>query len=301
MEIVSFVILHYRDRETTDACVQSILRLEGQERIRIVIVDNDIDQDAALRQELAEAYRSNPRITVLPVHENGGFSYANNQGYRYSRETLGASCIIAANNDVEFIQPDFLERMEKSCREHPCHVLGPDVIRRGNREHQNPVDTRIRTREEAAYTVRMNRLAQNYYPVLYPVLYWKLKREEQVRLRQKKENETFYQNVQENIVPFGACLIFTKAFTEREELAFTPETRFFYEEYILTYRCRKKGYRTIYDPALKVLHESGAETKKTFGSERKRLRFMLERTEQAAKIYLEMLLEDSRCAKKRKK
>ena len=44
MNIVSFVILHYKDAEVTDACIQSILAMEQQERIRIVVVDNDIEE-----------------------------------------------------------------------------------------------------------------------------------------------------------------------------------------------------------------------------------------------------------------
>ena len=40
MEYVSFVILHYKDYSVTDTCVRSILAMEQQERIRIVIVDN---------------------------------------------------------------------------------------------------------------------------------------------------------------------------------------------------------------------------------------------------------------------
>ena len=36
MDFVSFVILHYKDSRVTDICVQSILAMEQQERIRIV-------------------------------------------------------------------------------------------------------------------------------------------------------------------------------------------------------------------------------------------------------------------------
>lgn len=292
MEIVSFVILHYKDIEVTDRCVQSILQMDDpMQRIRIVIVDNDIGEEQEKRQQLQKRYEKDYRITVLPVKENGGFSYANNKGYQFARETQKASYIIVLNNDIEFPQKDFLECLAVSYGKHPCHILGPDVIRQSTGEHQNPMDTRLRTREEAEFTVRMNRLALKLYPVLYQLLYWKLKRDEKTKLQQKKENDTFYRTVQEDIVPFGACLIFTPDFVKQEKLAFTPETRFFYEEYILTERCRKNGYRTVYDPALTVYHESGAATKTTFGSERKRMRFMLKRTAEAAEVYMK-LLED---------
>lgn len=289
MEIVSFVILHYGDRETTDACVQSILRLKGQERIRIVIVDNDIEKEERQRRRLCMRYQENSRITVLLVQEGGGFSHGNNLGYQYAREVLGASCILVLNNDIQFPQAEFLELLEKSIRKHPCHVLGPDVIRQSTGEHQNPMDTRIRTRKEAAYTVRMNRLALKCYSLIYPLLYLNLKKEEKRRLRRASEREDYYGKLHRGIVPFGACLIFTPDFVKREALAFTPETQFYYEEYLLTRRCQYKGYHTLYDPSLKVLHESGAATRATFRQERRRIRFLLERTAEAGKIYLDYL------------
>ncbi len=210
MEMVSFVILHYKDIEVTDRCVHSILQMDDPEnRIRILIVDNDIREKREKRQQLQFRYGQDSRITVLPIMENGGFSYANNKGYRLAREQEEISYIIVLNNDIEFPQKNFLELLDKSYEQHPCHILGPDIIRQGTGEHQNPMDTRLRTREEAQFTVRMNRLALKFYPVLYPLVSWKLNLEEKARLQQKAENETFYQTVQENIVPFGACLIFT--------------------------------------------------------------------------------------------
>lgn len=292
MEIVSFVILHFRDRNITDASVKSILQMEDQEQIRIVIVDNDINKTEEERRELSERYQDNSRIFVLPVYENGGFSYANNQGYRYSREKLKASYIIVLNNDVQFLQTDFLRLLKKSYGEHPCHVLGPDIICEKTRIHQNPMDVHIRTREEAEYTVHMNRLALKLYPIVYPIVSRELKRAEKQALQQRRKNGIFYQKRQEEKVLFGACLIFTPEFIKQEELAFAPETQFFYEEYILAYRCQKKGYHVVYDPALKVLHKNSSETNTAFKNKQKRLRFRLERTAEACEVYLKLLLED---------
>ena len=53
MDYISFVILHYKDIKVTDTCVQSILAMEQQERIRIVIVDNDIQKSEKDRKELS--------------------------------------------------------------------------------------------------------------------------------------------------------------------------------------------------------------------------------------------------------
>lgn len=89
MEYVSFVILHYKDYSVTDTCVRSILAMEQQERIRIVIVDNDIQKKEKDRQELLQKYQGNSRIKVLQIKENGGFSYANNQGISTPENILG--------------------------------------------------------------------------------------------------------------------------------------------------------------------------------------------------------------------
>ena len=88
MDYISFVILHYKDIKVTDTCVQSILAMEQQERIRIVIVDNDIQKSEKDRKELSLKYQENSQIKILQIKENGGFSYANNQGYQYWKKAI---------------------------------------------------------------------------------------------------------------------------------------------------------------------------------------------------------------------
>ena len=67
MDYISFVILHYKDIKVTDTCVQSILAMEQQERIRIVIVDNDIQKSEKDRKELSLKYQENSQIKILQI------------------------------------------------------------------------------------------------------------------------------------------------------------------------------------------------------------------------------------------
>ena len=261
--------------------------MEHQERIEIVIVDNDIKETASKRKKLLQSYQSVPNMHVIQIEENGGFSHANNIGYSFAREKLGASFILVLNNDIEFTQKGFVEKLDHSYEQNPCYVLGPDIVKASNREHQNPLDTRVRTKEEVEYTIRMNRFALRWYPVLYPLLCLQEKYTEKKSVAQKKKHEDFYTSVQKDIVPFGACVIFTPKFIEREEKAFDPETQFYYEEYILALRCKRKGYEIGYDPGLQVLHEGGAVTRKKFGSEWKRRQFMIQKILEACEVYLE--------------
>lgn len=289
MDKVCFVILHYRDFASTKASVQSILKMDLQENVHIVIVDNDLHEPPEFRKRLQKKYKSLKNVNVLQIHEDGGFSYANNQGYRYAREVLGAKYIIVLNNDIEFTQKDFVHRLFLIQQERQCHILAPDIVRRGTEEHQNPMDVRVRTKKEAEFTIRMNRIGLRFYAVLYPVLYWNFKREEERKRSSMAGKKDYYASAQEGIVPFGACLIFMPLFVEREERAFDPETQFFYEEYILAYRCQTKEYQIVYEPALKVLHENGAATKKSYANEKQRLRFVMERTLAACEVYFGLL------------
>ena len=192
------------------------------------------------------------------------------------------------NNDIEFTQKDFLQQMVQSWKKDPCHIIGIDIIRKSTGEHQNPMDTLLRTREEAEHTIRMNRQALKHYQLLYPLLYWNFHRLQKVATARRKDDAT-YASMQKDIVPFGACLIFTPDFVRNEQLAFTPETRFYYEEYILANRCRKKGYHIHYIPTMKVWHESGKATEVSYRKEKEKLRFVMERTAEACEVYLRTL------------
>ena len=288
---IAFIILHYADRTVTDRCVQSILRMDGADRLQIVIIDNDGRLTDGERETLAAHFKQQgeilkDHITVIRCPAGTGFSRANNFGYAFAREQLGADCIVICNNDIEFVQPDFTARLGRSLRRMNCHVLGPNVVHAGSLEPQNPMDERIRTKEEARYTVRMNRAAMKALPVVYPVLKIQMKRQEKKRLQKKRKNIDYYRQPHKHIVPFGACLIFTPLFVEKEERAFEPETQFYYEEYILTERCFRKGYETGYDPMLKVIHESGSATKESLRSGMKKMRFLMENTASACEVYL---------------
>lgn len=317
---VAFAILHYGDVHVTDACVRSILRLDGQERIKIVVVDNDVDKPAAARDRFSVRYRRHPSVTVLRIEKDepprgkfpGGFSYGNNVGYAYARDALKAGFIVVCNNDIEFAQRDFLARLDRAYSEHP-YVISPDIVRGGTGEHQSPLGTELPTEKRVGFTIRTNRLALAAYPLTYlPVkaLLNYYERGQAARMETPR--------AQTGVIPFGACIIFTPDFAAREEKAFEPETRFFYEEYLLTLRCRRLGYPVVYDPSLRVLHESGAATRertasrkegkaaqsvgKTEGADMeelsltgkaahlqhdvRRTKFQLERTAEAAAIYL---------------
>ena len=109
--------------------------------------------------------------------------------------------------------------------------------------------------------------------------------------RRKTAEIDFYEKEQKNVVPFGACLIFTPLFTKEQGEAFAPETMFFYEEYLLKLRCDRLQYRILYSPEVWVEHESGHATRSALKKTRRQLKFQLEQTAGAASVYLRELTE----------
>lgn len=57
----------------------------------------------------------------------------------YARNTIKADCIVAMNNDIEFIQPDFIERLEAVIEGLSFFVIGLKVIKASSGECQNPI------------------------------------------------------------------------------------------------------------------------------------------------------------------
>lgn len=288
MEKVGFVVLHFGDWGITDLCLDSIKELDGFGETRVLVVDNEVRKSPEERERTRIHFEAEPNVRVLRNEGEGGFSEANNLGYAYARDVLGCRFILVLNNDVTFVQKDFLARLERVYEKRPCEVLAPDIVRASTGVHQNPLDARIRTENEVLYTIRMNEMALRTYAVSGKLLPKMEARSEEADGQLRQKNWGYFARPEEDIVPFGACLIFTPRFVEKEREAFVPKTQFFYEEYLLALRCQREGYLVRYDPELRVLHESGKATK-TLGPTSAQTRFKLERTLEAAKVYLKYL------------
>ncbi|MBO4997260.1 MAG: glycosyltransferase family 2 protein [Lachnospira sp.] len=283
MSRVGFVLLHYGDVSVTKECIDSILQLETKDMIHIVVVDNDWNKPADKRELLQSLYAGYNNITIIPIMENRGFSYANNQGYQYLKKHYEPQYIVISNNDILFCQKDFLSRLQESHEQEAYAVLAPDIIGRDSGEHQNPIDTKLRTKGQASYTIAMNRICLTLFPIVYPFI--------RGRFQKKPVNEQHKEILQrvDNIVPCGACLVLSKEFIEQEIKVFYPETQFYYEEYILYYNCQNKGYRIVYDPSIQVIHGDGVATKKKTVTDKGKIKFIMKHTMKSAKIYKKLI------------
>lgn len=94
-------------------------------------------------------------------------------------------------------------------------------------------------------------------------------------------------NRQENVVLSGSCLIFSKEFMACNQKLFEPETFFFHEEDILTTKCLKNNWKTLYMPDIHVKHLEGASTNEK--GYYQKMKFRYGNFIKAAEIYLKYL------------
>lgn len=227
----------------------------------VVIVDNASPNSTGPELELL--YRDNENIKVILQEQNVGFAKGNNIGYHYAKHEMGAECIICANNDVYFIQKDFLNRVENLCKSSPADVIGPD-IRTYQDVHQNP----LRATRLSAKQFRRKHLIK--YGWLF---YWRLRKifpfltfGEKMGAKATKQNIAGrnYKDEQDNIVLQGACILFMQGYVENEEDAFVSDTFMYMEEDLLAYKCLINGYSMKYIPSMYIFHAESLSTVESF-------------------------------------
>jgi N-acetylglucosaminyl-diphospho-decaprenol L-rhamnosyltransferase len=104
---ISCIILNYNDAETTISLVNSMVNYEILDSI--VIVDNcSTDESASRLQAIARG-----KVHFISTEKNGGYGYGNNQGIRYAYGSLHASHVLIANPDVK-VTEECIQAMKDS-------------------------------------------------------------------------------------------------------------------------------------------------------------------------------------------
>ena len=273
-----FIILHYNVIKETENCISSILSLHDYEQVKIIVVDNCSPNGSGI--QLMKKYEGNEQITVLLNQRNEGFSRGNNLGCEYAIEKYHPQFLIVTNNDVEFRQKNTLELILKEYEKNAYDILAVDIYNPQKEVHQNPLGKDCPSIGAINKTIKLNKIFLKYYRFLYPIvlLYFS-----------KKARDSEYKTYQQNVVPMGACLIFSNKMYEDKKKIFDPETNFYYEEYILTHWCITNQKKIVYTPNIQVFHLEGKATATWDEKNRKKIKLKMEHTLHAAKIYRELL------------
>lgn len=119
---VSVIIPSYNSLEDLKECVESLLDLNAQKWLEIIVIDNDSDQQVV--KYLSDLKREN-KIKLMLNKVNYGFSYAINQGISLADSE---NDILLLNNDA-IVTPGAIENMQKYSQKIPqCGIIIPQQI-----------------------------------------------------------------------------------------------------------------------------------------------------------------------------
>lgn len=286
---ICFVVLNYKDHESTVNCVNSLLRLKSHNDIHIIIVDNHSENESVA--ELNKAFARYENIVILENDENTGFARGHNLGYAYAKRRLNADVIICLNNDTYIKDEAFLEPLDALCEEGRFGVIGPDILDL-NGKHINPIRDALFTRKQARY--KALNFEREYLQACVPFLkgmfgkYVKVRRSLGMKSVPKTKPERTVSRI--NVVLHGAAVIFMKKYIDMFDDAFYPGTFLYVEEDILCLRCKKYGVESLYCPEMRLIHVHG------FGNEPsdvKLLRKALRYKTKSWREYMRLLSDDS--------
>lgn len=278
MGCICFVILHYNGIDDTEKCIQSIKQLDGQQDIRIVIVDNASPNGTG--QQLQERYAKDEITDVILRKENDGFSRGNNAGCVYAMKKWNPDFLVVANNDVIFAQREFTGLIRATYEKEPFAVLGPDIYDPDRKIHQSPISDTLPDTRQIGRTLFLNRVVLAAFPFFYPLMK-RYFRNLEVRAGLPHDRDW------NDVCVMGACLIFSKEYFRERDKVFAPETRFYYEESIMLLWCRRHQKTVLYRPALQILHMEGRATETVDEDNRNKIKFRMRNIVEAAKIYRE--------------
>ncbi len=231
---VSIIVVSYRVRDYTLACLESVRAYAGRCSVETILVDN------ASRDGTVEAVRARfPEVRLIENDANLGFTVANNQGIRVST----GRHLLLLNSDAE-VREGSLETMSSHMDTHPdVGILGPRLVYADD-SHQlsvNPFPGAWGTTTQFLMLARM-----------FPESRWLAPHRHALEPRD-------YPRATDVDWVSGACLLARR--TTLEEIGLLDETFFiYYEETDLCRRAKDAGWRVVYDPATTVLHHGQKTT-----------------------------------------
>ena len=230
---LSIVTVAHNTLPAVRGLLDSIRASEAPFEIEALVVDSGMDGTAAMvRAEY-------PEVTVLEAPENPGYSAANNLALR----RVGGRYVLLLNPDTLLPKDGLARAVERIEREPEIGVLGVKLVR-GDGSLDRACRRSFPTPENALY--HFLRL-----PRLFP-------RSE----RFGRYNLTYLDPDQEYEVDAVAGSFMLLRRTVLERIGLLDEVFWMYgEDLDLCWRAREAGWRTLYFPAVRVLHLKGESSK----------------------------------------
>lgn len=257
----TYLVLHYKNADVTEQCLDSLLNLDSQD-FNMVVVDNASNNGSY--ETLLEKYGENARIHFIKNEENLGYAAGNNVGFRYAKEKLGADWIVLLNNDVVVEQRDFQQKIQEEYGRSSFYLAGPDIVTpEGNSQNPYLMDCPDKK------TIR-KKLLHDY--IVLGLM--KVRLQQALKKLLHYDGSIFQPNEIATIEDFhgvlhGSCLIFSPDFI-REFNGLYGGTFLYCEEEILCYILNRLKCRYAYLKSVRVIHKHSVSMKREVKDENRR-------------------------------
>lgn len=253
-EKIGFVFTNFNNAGYTINAIKSLQNESNDDRIQIVIVDNNSEENdiTKLKSFTENAFN----VDAIFSFQNVGYFKGLNIGIKHLRQNYPQiNCMIVGNNDVLFPANFYKSIFDKKNVILQYPVVSPDIVT-SDGFHQNPhvIEGISKTRE----------LIYDLYHLSYIFARVIIKLAKVTNKYTRRKDEDNYENSGEIYQGYGACYILTPKFFEIFEELHSP-TFLMYEEYFLSRQLSEKGFKIFYEPSISLTHLMHASTDKLPG------------------------------------
>jgi len=237
--MIGIIILNYNSWDQTSECIKSIFDANLKLDFRIYLVDNN---SSVPIPEYMKKYIKIDNLIYLQSKLNKGFAAGNNIGLR---EAYKDECeyFILSNNDVVIKKGVIEEIIEDLSNYEDVGIIGPRVVLPNGKMQETHLGCKMTLGGKYIYILRKTPLKRWSEGFL--------------------SNYIIDDNLKESRYVYGVSGCFFGLSRKcLQDIGYLDENTFLYEEEnILGVKMEEKGWKTIYNPTITILHKHGQSTK----------------------------------------
>lgn len=283
--MIGIVVLNYLNWWDTVDLVESI-KSQSFRDFEIIIVDNDSANDSV--EQLSTLYKNESNIHLLVSKSNQGYARGNNIGIEYAIDSLKAEKVLLVNNDVLFLQEDYLERLAAIEYSKNIGTIGTKILDANNGNH-NPMYN-IKSFREASLGVIYNSLAfrgiRNFLRPLKHKVIRSVRSQSNLKDNNKENISSEPYILGQSVILHGSVILLTENYLNIYPGLY-PKTFMFFEENILDYLMKRHNLKALYFDSLVVKHKEDQSSSVAFDNVNSAKQAMLKNS---WRQYLKLLL-----------
>ena len=234
---LSIIIVCWNTRELLDECLESIYasgHVADVISLEVLVVDNASDDGSA--ELVHEKY---PQVTLIRNTENLGFGKANNQAVQYAC----GKYLMFLNSDTRFLDPN-VDMITRYMDDHPSIAIATGKVLNEDGTFQRPF-RRFPTLSQTLFANTVRRITNI-----------KLPSDHDMFLRDLDPDK-----VHEVDWVTGAYMFVRKSLVV-DDRVFDDDIFMYYEDTLLCWQVRQRGYSVVYLPYAEIIHHHGVSARK---------------------------------------